>query len=654
MSNNNSRIYFANKQGSELVQDILSKVEAYDTYLQNSGAMSRVAASYSHYYALKKGGLHISKSGDNGEINNLSINHFRNIIQHAHVLATQNKLAFEVSATNSDYEAQSQCLLGKSILEYENTDKGLNSLMLGLVEGALLYGEHFISVRWDSDGGEPVAADLEAQREVMSGTMKYCLHHMKDVIRDTALASNQQQKYIILREQVNRYDLAASFPEFADAILSAPSPGHKLTEGSFKLLSRETDDLVEMIALFHDQSAACKQGRQVSIVGDTIIADSPLLYRRIPVFRLAASNIDNTILGYTLAFDLVGIQQASDALVTAALTNNLTFSLQNIWSPDANIKMSDLGDGLSLITSTQKPEPVQLTSSAPELYKLVDMLQAHSQLISGINSVTRGQPEASLKSGASLALVAAQAISFMSNLQNAYATVAGEIGTAVLETMQRWATAPQLISVVGSTKRAMTRAFSNSDISKIKKVTVRLGNALQQTVAGKVELANQMLRSGVIKDARQYLAVIETGSLDALDEVDVNEMMLARSENERLQEGGDVVALLIDNHVEHINAHKSVLADPEVRRNPTVVKAVMAHIQEHIDLMRQVPPDLASVIGMQPLPPNDPQEITPMDAPMPQDPDAPAGMPAMPNMNPAAPMELQAAADQIPTPPGVK
>jgi hypothetical protein len=265
--------YWAAQSDSSLVQEIFNKIESYDDFLNSTGAIDKINEVTNHYYGMKQGSLRVNKSGENGEINNISINSFRNFIQHAHVLTTQNKLAFEVQAINSNFDSQGQCLVGKAIMQYENDDKGLNQLFLDLVEQCLLNGEHFISVRWNKDGGEPVAADLEANKEVMSGAVDYKLHHMADVIRDTSLKSNRQQKWIIVREEMNRFDLAASYPEHADAILSAPSPEYNYKRMRQMGFNQDDTDNVEVVTLYHDQSAAMPKGRQTVVVGSTIIEE---------------------------------------------------------------------------------------------------------------------------------------------------------------------------------------------------------------------------------------------------------------------------------------------------------------------------------------------------------------------------------------------
>ncbi|MGJ8508402.1 hypothetical protein, partial [Glaesserella parasuis] len=94
--------------------------------------------------------------------------------------------------------------------------------------------------------------------------------------------------------------------------------------------------------------------------------------------------------------------------------------------------------------------------------------------------------------------------------------------------------------------------------------------------------------------------------------------MLIRDENEMLKKGQTPTPVLTDNHSEHILSHKEVYSDPDVRNDPTIMNAAMQHIQAHIDLMRQVPPDLAAVLSGQPLPPPPPPPGAPGPANAPE------------------------------------
>ena len=70
-----------------------------------------------------------------------------------------------------------------------------------------------------------------------------------------------------------------------------------------------------------------------------------------------------------------------------------------------------------------------------------------------------------------------------------------------------------------------------------------------------------------------------------------------------MTEGKDVIVSPLDKHRLHINEHKAVLSDPDLRRDPELVKVVLDHIEKHLNSLRQTDPSLLLLVGEQPLPP---------------------------------------------------
>ncbi len=127
-----------------------------------------------------------------------------------------------------------------------------------------------------------------------------------------------------------------------------------------------------------------------------------------------------------------------------------------------------------------------------------------------------------------------------------------------------------------------------------------VGNPLARTTAGRVQMAQELLQMQQI-NARQYIQVIETGSLDSVIESDMQESLLIKQENEYLMEGKEVLAEMFDLHAEHIREHRAVMADPDLRKDPALRAIVQAHMQQHIDFLRTVDPDLLMITKQQPL-----------------------------------------------------
>jgi hypothetical protein len=108
---------------------------------------------------------------------------------------------------------------------------------------------------------------------------------------------------------------------------------------------------------------------------------------------------------------------------------------------------------------------------------------------------------------------------------------------------------------------------------------------------------------GIIKDPTQYFQVLETGRLDVLFEGDISQQLLVRQENELLSEGQNPITAPTDLHAFHIQEHRSVLDDTDVRMNPQITKVVMDHIQGHLDMLTNTDPRLLMLTGQQPIPP---------------------------------------------------
>jgi hypothetical protein len=126
-----------------------------------------------------------------------------------------------------------------------------------------------------------------------------------------------------------------------------------------------------------------------------------------------------------------------------------------------------------------------------------------------------------------------------------------------------------------------------------------------------------------------------------LYESDMNELLLIKRENEFMMEGKEVMADMLDTHQLHIMEHRTILSDPELRMDPDLRQTVQTHIQEHIDMLRMVDPDLLMLTGQQPLQnPNVPQTPPPMPGPMAAPGQGMSQMMTPPNGMPANPEEM--------------
>lgn len=636
----------------DIVPELEHKVETYYQDLEDQGHMYRMKKSYSRYYGcgFDSQSDRIVRSGSQGELSRVNVNHYRNLLKSVLTMVTANRPAFDVRPINTDYKSQAQALLGEQILDYYMRECKLETFLKDAVERSLVWSEGFIYMSWDSSRGEIYAVDPDDDETLMAGDVSYSLKNPLDIVRD--IWKESEQDWVIVRSFANKYDVSAQFEEHQEEIESL-SIDACTPKGSYFFLQNHTEtDLIPIYEFYHRKSAALPEGRYVRYVGQLKLLDTPLPYEQIPIYRVVDGNLEGTCLGYTTGFDLLGLQDVSDELLSAVISNNIALANQILLVPKgANIDVHELGQGLSVIeydTQMGEIKPVNLVNSSPETYKLIEQVQTLMQVLSSVNDVVRGDPKASLRSGNALALVAAQAIQFNSGLQHSYTRLIEDVGTATIKFLQQFANAPRYIAVVGKYNRSKIREFEADDISKISRVFVDVANPLSKTTAGRLELADNLLNAQLIKRPEQYLSVIETGNLHSLIESEQAELLLIKSENERLQEGQPAMAMATDDHRLHILEHKAVLADPDVREDPSVVEAVLAHMHQHIELWRSTDPILLGALQQQPIGPEQgaggpppaqgaaDQTMTPEQPPE-------GDMPGMPSLPEGAPAESQEA-----------
>ncbi len=605
--------YFGQKEPKELAGDLLYRAKSFYNFLNQNDYLVKIADNWRFYYGLFRDSLYlghkISYTGEQGELVSLPVNEFRNIAQHIHVMITANRPVMEARAINTDYKSLAQAYLANGILDYYMREKNLEDALTTAAEMAVVLGSGFIKMEWNALAGEPYDFDEETGEYNYQGDVEFTNLSPFDVVFDGTRESYNPD-WVLVRSFRNKYDVAAKFPELAEKIIALPSKDDNKIYRLALWTNDDTDDIA-VFEFFHKRTECMPNGRYLLFVSeDVTLMDVPLPYRALPVFRMTPGNIMGTPYGYTPMFDVFPLQEALNALYSTYMTNMNAFGVQSIYVPrGADISVASLEGGLNIIQGNEPPQPIQLSATPPELFKGLEIIRQSIETISGINSVTRGQPEASLKSGNALALVQSMAIQYISGLQQSYVKLIEEIGTQLINNLKDFAKAPRVAAIVGKNNRTILKEFTGEDLQAINRVVVDVGNPLARTTAGRVQMAEQMLQMNLLKTPEQYFQVINTGKLDTVFEGEMHELLLIKQENEKMMEGRDPLVSPTDKHKIHIQEHRSVLSDSDIRENPEVVRIVMDHLQKHMDALRNTDPELLIMMGEQPLSP--PQEAVP-------------------------------------------
>ena len=630
-------IYFAADK-PEIVAKVLEE-RAKDWFLgiQETTYLSKIERSWRAYYGdfFEEGNHGVSFGGESGEIVNIAVNHYRNLARHIHVMVTSTRPAFQCRAVNTDKKSLIQAKLGNGLLDYYMREKRLEEILKQAVEYAIVLGSGYVKLEWNSTRGEIVdylepdpssifgqdedgndvdeAGNILEPTPIYQGDAEFDLVSPYDVVFDSTKEYYDKNDWVVVRDVINKYDLAAKYPEHREKILAIETIDQQnkaVTSRSYSK-SAQTEGIY-VKEFFHKRTESRPNGRYMLYINDEIILEDTILpYRSLPVYRITPSSIMGTPYGYSDMFDLLPLQEFLNSMYSTAATNISAFGIQSILSPrEAGVEFEQVSSGMQFIkynaSGGGKPEAMQLTATSPEVYQMMNLLVSSMETLSGVNSVARGNPEQSLRSGTALALVQSQALQYVSGLQQSYVRLLEDVGTGLLNLLKDFAQEPRIAAIAGINNTTEMKSFKSDDIKSINRVIVEPGNALMNSTAGRVQIAENLLQMGLVDSIDKYLMILNTGNLDYMTDGKIDNLTLIKSENEAMLRGEAPQAIWSEKHSMHIKEHMEVLNDVELKKDPQLVQLVLDHVQEHVNLLQTTDPNLLAINGEQPLapPPN--------------------------------------------------
>lgn len=663
--------YFATLPTDELVREAYDKIKKFYEYADRSGLRKKCEKAVDLYYGRHGQGDtgEIVAVGDDGEIMSLSVNEFRNLIRHTLALTTAQKPSYDPRAKNSDLKSLQQARLASNILDAYLVEKRMGRHMASAAERSLVAAKGYVYMTWNTALGRPYTTKVVEGKDgqplldesgqpkeklVFEGDVEIGARSRFDVIYNPRIREWVKNKWVIVRSWENRWDMMARYPHIAEEIAKLPSSDeldqfNTSARGRHALREEEDQDLIPVYEFYHLKTDAVAPGRYVRFFNQNIWAyDGGMPYKRLPVFPISPGEEFDSVEGYTDAFDIMGTQDAMNVLYTIPFTNQQALGLQFIWLPEGCNLSPTMFKGLAVLKGGppgSEPKALQLTSTAAEVFKNQEVISGKMQQQMGLNSVVTGDPDANLKSGAALGRMQAMAIQYSSTFQKAWAELQEDCGTFLLELLQDFAHTERMVALAGKHNKGAMVSFSGKDLIAIERVAVDLGNPLQRTAAGRLELADKLLERGQI-NAKQYMQVATTGQLDTVFESEESELELIRKENEALMDGKPVKAIVGDAHILHGREHKTVINDPHLRDRAAngdemaikIIAATTQHMQEHDQLRATQAPFFAEIAG-EPPPPMPPMGPPPGPGalPPPPGPGGPMPPPEGPQQPPDAP-----------------
>ena len=655
-------VYYWNKPTEECVNDLWDRIEEYYNEMRRTGRLALYRNSFTNFYAGWIYRASMYKSGEMGELTRSFWNHERNILLHMKSKVTQDKINYKSLVMNSDAKSAQNRELVDGLLQHitESNMYKLDCKIDQSVEDTMVFGESAVVALWNESKGKvfmPGNTDSKTGKvtpDIHEGDIEYHNITPLDLIINTTLQERDHVQWKIWRRWVNKYDMAAQYPMMGDDLKNMSD-----TEATYgtKLVTliHHDNETIPVFYAFHEDTPAVPDGRMLVFADQTTIMEDSTLVEAgyvdsngkgfIPIFDNIPSTMAGSPFGYTVAFDIIPLQQELNELVSAVTTNNINFATQCVMAPKgSNLHYQNLATGMTFIEwdpkmgPNSKPEALNLLHSAPETYQLIDKLIQNMEILAGVSALDRGVPDQSITSGQYAALITTNSVIFQAPLQRSYARLCENVATGTIWILANNMKSDRVSQIVGANKASSAQTWGPATFKPISGVTVETLNPMLSTPAGKMQLADVLMKSGLIKDPQQYIGVYTDGDLPQLYHRQETQLVLVKAENEALLKGQALIPAITDNHVMHILEHTANIDTVEARLNPNepYVVQTLNHIMAHINMLTTINPVLAGIIGDPTLPPGTPSQLQLKPAPPPQPGQQPPQGPPQQAPNPGA------------------
>lgn len=594
--------------------------------------------------------------GDNGELLSSNYNDYRNLLTHILNMTVAQPPNMLAKAINDEDASLIAAQTFDGVFQYYLTTHKSGRLLKQsrqCVEYSLFLDSGFMLCEWNADDGAPLgpkmievpvtdelgqtsmtqqpAIDEATGQELLEyeGDFDFKARSVWDVFFDPGAEDEEEADWVLVRDNVNKYEYAKKYPKHAARILGASSAtsSDRMRQWRKGFNRPKKTNLIDVWKFYHRPTQGMPKGRMSVLLDPAcVLEDGPNKYDRLPVFQVKANDGLGCVTGYAPGNVIAPVQMSRNVLSSAMMTNFAMFGVQNVAVKDTDqYDVSEIAGSMNVLRYADTPPvALQLGAQMNGIDEHFDRLGTVGETLSGVNSVVRGDPESSLKSGKALGIVQAAAVQFQSALAASYAQFLKDIGNFMLYCFRRFIKSERVTQIVGENDRMQSATWDQDTFGPIDRVEAELVDPAMRTLGYKTDLAMFLVQNGLVATAQEFLTVLTTGQLKPLIRAQLTEINLVHQENrdmlevaketgpqlQQMQQAilaamqadptGQSAALMQqqfaqtiqslmppvsieDDDMMHLAEHKTVCSSPATRRNSVVQAIADAHNQAHRD-----------------------------------------------------------------------
>ena len=580
--------YFASVPPEELGASVCERLEMVDKTRNNL----RSAIVYAHLYGETFGvgdGSVVGRKGDDGQLLDVRIKRAKALLESLVGLVLGPPKAWRCSARNSDASARGSVLLGNNLLEFFWKEDGFGVFCDEWVKAGYALEESYAYPRWDETRGEAVGVAMG--QLALAGGLRCSIIQKWDVFFDEDYRSWEELPWIAVRTYENKFDLAATaqgeneeaIRALRDQILTADSD---FLRSSTRLSARR--DVVPVYRLFHHPTPSVPDGLEVAFLNSKTVLYTKAL-QSIPIERFTPSTRMDSPHGDSQWTSVLGIEDLMDGVESSLASNLNAFGTQALdVDPRVTIE-KDAVNNLALFVRPpgappgQSAVPLQLVKQPEGADKWLNQKASDMAFVTGQNDVQLGQPDTAQMNAAAFAILKSAATERNSTGQRRAFDAIGRLGAKILRILAQNITEEQALEIGGRAARLSypMKKWKGSDLEPISTCYVEVGNALEQSIAGRFQIAQMLQQMGVMKTPEDMAQVLETGRLEQALAPAREEQLLITFENEEMMDGRTPVVHWAHNHLNHYPKHACLASQPSALADARVMEQLEQHLVWH-------------------------------------------------------------------------
>lgn len=523
----------------------------YDQYIRDTGMLKLYSKMHWAYFGKENGKpfstTEVGKSGPEGELHVLKVNHLRSIITGWDSTLGSQRTALEPVPQDGDYESTLQKKRAKALLNHyvaSTSSARLEYIETTTREYGCVYGAGWGLQLWNHMIGPLGVPAVPAQGNepevpgIPTGDLQSWALWGLNVAFDP-WRKDANIPWYLCRLWYPKHAAVKRWPEFEEELLRSVTPKSQnenmteafdfglFTAGVSPSSTKNSDDEVPLYFFCHAPNEALQSGKQAFLLNSTTVLEwDDLLYRgrdgnrRMPITRLAPADVPESPIGWTPAFGLLASQEAIDSFSTIELTNGRTFGLGTMTAQKgSDVEEEQISMGLLLVEYNKgfdAPKVMQMPTTPESIPMSRKNFISEMGMMLGTSGASRGDPTAMVdKSGSALAFIDAKGLQYNSKFAGANVMWREDFYMTTILIGQSFMTMERQFEVMGQEVAVLMPPFSGQHINRITHIKVQAVNPLSQTISGKIQLAETLAtRWSASITPGQWMRIIEEGSAE--------------------------------------------------------------------------------------------------------------------------------------------